>query len=662
MKDQNKSKAQLIDELEILRRDVKILKKSKLNRGEPAQPATLNLLEDLQNEVEERRKAEERLRVNEKRFHELASQLPGAIFQLKADPERKFSMVYLSEGAEALFGKPMTELTDPSKMFSDIHPDDFEPVISSVKESMNQLTPWEMEYRVLWPQNDSVHWIHGRSNPHREPDESIVWDGLLLDITKQKKAETERAQQQDSEEKYRALYNNAPLSYQSLDENGRFLDVNPAWLRTLGYSRDEVIGVWFGDFLHPDYKPHFEKNFPAFKKRGYVHNIQFRIRHKDGHYLYISFEGCAAYHPDGRFKQTYCVFMDITERRQAEELLEQSEKRFRTYINSSPTSVFFFDSNGKYQFVNPAACQLLGYTENELIHMSVADIRHPDEIMSVRQSLSELGEKGEVNLTLQLKHKNQSSVPVILQAVRLSEDQFIGFCTDITELKKAEQELEAHQQDLKDLSVRLIRAQEEERRRLSHELHDEMGQALTGIKLNVGILRNRLGDQVHSEIAGRLVETDALVDGLMNEMHDIALDLRPNMLDDLGLVPTLRWYLKETAKRWPFDVETHIETLDERLSQETEVAFYRIVQECLNNTSKHAEAKQVRIELRKVKSKTRLTVHDDGKGFLNEPVKNKKARSQGIGLLGMKERVAGIGGKFEILTKPGKGTTVKVEA
>ena len=122
----------------------------------------------------------------------------------------------------------------------------------------------------------------------------------------------------ESEEKFKALYDNAPLSYQSLDEDGCFKDVNPTWLTTLGYSREEVIGKSFASFLHPDLIPHFEMNFPAFKKRGYVNDVQFRIRHKNGNYIDISFEGCIGYNPDGSFKQTYCVFQDITIRVKAE--------------------------------------------------------------------------------------------------------------------------------------------------------------------------------------------------------------------------------------------------------------------------------------------------------------------------------------------------------
>ena len=167
----------------------------------------------------------------------------------------------------------------------------------------------------------------------------------------------------ESEEKFRALYDNAPLSYQSLDDFGCFLDVNPTWLKTLGYERHEVIGKRYADFLHPYGKSRFEKKFPEFKRCGSVHDVQFKIRHKDGHYLDISFEGCIGYLPDGSFRQTYCVFQDITARKQA----EAEKDRLLTAIDQSPETIVITDIEGTIQYVNPAFETITGYTQDEAI-------------------------------------------------------------------------------------------------------------------------------------------------------------------------------------------------------------------------------------------------------------------------------------------------------
>lgn len=135
----------------------------------------------------------------------------------------------------------------------------------------------------------------------------------------------------ESEEKYRAIYENNPLSFQSLNEDGSFLDVNETWLHTLGYNREEVIGKYYIDFLHPDWREGFEKKFLEFKRKGTATDVQFKIRQKDGHYLDISFNSRIGYHPDGSFKQTYCVFQDITERKQLELTLRKSENELRQH-------------------------------------------------------------------------------------------------------------------------------------------------------------------------------------------------------------------------------------------------------------------------------------------------------------------------------------------
>ncbi|MCF7929783.1 MAG: PAS domain S-box protein [Spirochaetales bacterium] len=192
------------------------------------------------------------------------------------------------------------------------------------------------------------------------PDELSLFREIAGDLSyalnslniEQQKKKTERALQ-ISEEKYRALYENAPLPYQSLDKNGNFIDVNPAWLKTLGYSREEVVGKNFSEFLHPGWKQHFNENFPSFKRKGFIHDVRFRIRHKDGSFRRISFEGCVGTNQDGSFRQTYCVFKDITEEYRKQQEVKESRDFLNGVFNSIQDGVSVLNTDLSIRYVNP---------------------------------------------------------------------------------------------------------------------------------------------------------------------------------------------------------------------------------------------------------------------------------------------------------------------
>ncbi len=202
------------------------------------------------------------------------------------------------------------------------------------------------------------------------------------DITTRKHIEEEL---KASESKFRTMYDNAPLSYQSLDSDGCFLDVNPTWLNTLGYKREEIIGQNFADFLHPDYQPHFEKNFPAFKERGYVHDVQFKIRHNDNRYLDINLEGCIGYNRDGSFARTYCVFQDITSRKQAEAALRESEAKFRFLSENMSDIIWTVDMKFRTTYVSPSVESILGFTQEERLAQSPEEMITPESLKTMRK-------------------------------------------------------------------------------------------------------------------------------------------------------------------------------------------------------------------------------------------------------------------------------------
>jgi signal transduction histidine kinase len=216
---------------------------------------------------------------------------------------------------------------------------------------------------------------------------------------------------------------------------------------------------------------------------------------------------------------------------------------------------------------------------------------------------------------------------------------------------------ETAEKELRRLSQQLVQAQEEERKSISRELHDEIGQMLTGLKMELANLeefRNLPGD----EFGKHLSETRALTEQTMRSVRDLAMGLRPSMLDDLGLEPALRWQCREFSRRSGVPVSIEAEGNLEHLSEALRTCVYRVVQESLTNCARHAQAKHVQIAVSGTGDRITLTVEDDGRGFDLNKVSN------GLGLIGMKERIKRLGGKLDITSQSCEGqngTVLKVE-
>ncbi|HLG95745.1 MAG TPA: sensor histidine kinase [Bryobacteraceae bacterium] len=206
------------------------------------------------------------------------------------------------------------------------------------------------------------------------------------------------------------------------------------------------------------------------------------------------------------------------------------------------------------------------------------------------------------------------------------------------------------QASLQELSAKLVRAQEEERRKLSRELHDEVGQSFSAVLMEA---ENLLDLEPAAPVRQHLEAIRGVAEKGMNEIRNMALLLRPSMLDDFGLVPALDWQARETAKRTGMRVQVASEVPDE-LPEEHKTCIYRVVQEALNNCARHAQASAVQVVVKSDPDQILLSVQDDGSGF-------DTGRIRGLGLLGMEERVRHLGGMFEVDSKPGRGTRLQVK-
>jgi signal transduction histidine kinase len=214
------------------------------------------------------------------------------------------------------------------------------------------------------------------------------------------------------------------------------------------------------------------------------------------------------------------------------------------------------------------------------------------------------------------------------------------------------------QEKLRELSSKILNAQEAERRRISRELHDEVGQALTAISVNLQLLKNRAGE-LGPRAASAIMETQKLLEGTMDNVHRFSHELRPAMLDDLGLVTALRWYVKAFAERTGYKVRLDLHPAVEELESDPKTVIYRIVQESLNNVYKYAKGSRVGISIRKQPTQIQIVIKDDGIGFrLNGPRARLKKKG-GLGLVGMEERLRLINGKLVVESEIGKGTSIR---
>jgi PAS domain S-box-containing protein len=266
------------------------------------------------------------------------------------------------------------------------------------------------------------------------------------DITKEKES-IEKLRQ--SEERFRGMFENAPLSYQSLDSNGDFLEVNKTFLKVLGYERNEVIGRNFSEFLHPDWREHFKNNFPILKSIGEVLGVEFELMKKDGSTILVLLNGTISKDRDGNFKQTHCVFEDISERHKAAERLKESEEKYRKVFENLVVGIFQSTPSGSFIEVNPALANILGYdSPHEFIAKNKdIEIQFYEKPGLRKKYLNMLKEKGKVDgFEFEAKCKD-GTTKWLSESTHVYFDEngnalkFEGIIIDITERKLSENEI-----------------------------------------------------------------------------------------------------------------------------------------------------------------------------------------------------------------------------
>ncbi|MBI5323768.1 MAG: PAS domain S-box protein, partial [Ignavibacteriae bacterium] len=279
-----------------------------------------------------------------------------------------------SVGAEKIFGYTAEEMI--GQPVAKLHiPEDVAKFPEIIQSQLESKIGYEGEMTLVRKDGTRFPAQFITSPIKNESGEVIAFLGVSQDITERKKSEEAL---RESEKRFRLYYEQSPIGYQSLDIDGRINVVNQKWIEILGYSLDEVIGKWFGDFLVEEQKSLFRERFPKFKQAGSTSGVEFNMVCKNGQIKSVSFEGRIGTNPDGSFKQTHCVMTDITERKRAEDALIYSEKKYREVVESANEIIYKTDLKGNFTYVNPSGLKLVGYEHEELMNLNYLDLITPE--------------------------------------------------------------------------------------------------------------------------------------------------------------------------------------------------------------------------------------------------------------------------------------------
>lgn len=482
---------------------------------------------------------------------------------------------------------------------------------------------------------------------HPLPDGYFI---LTKDISTKKEAELALKR---SEENYRLLIEQAPDGITIFTPEWKLLHANSSACTLWGYSLPEFLQINVLDLVSPD---DLAKTPPrlAELQAGMIVKAERKLQRKDGSTFYG--ESITQKMPDGRIVS---FVRDVTERKKAELALQENEAKYRLLFCNSPLPMFVMEMQ-TYRFldVNEAVIKHYGYTREELLSMSALDLRPAEDFEKFYNKVDLPSDSHSRGYYRHYK-KNREIIDVEIFAhdfLYKGRPSRLVLAIDISMKLETQRKLLKTTEQLRALSAHLQDIREEERTNMAREIHDELGQQLTILKMDMSWLNRKLAQYEDISLLQRSKDSLKMLNDTIKMVRRIATELRPSMLDDLGLLSAIQWQSREFESRADIKVTFESNVTSVCLPPAIATSVFRIYQEALTNIARHAQAKNVVSKLRLEDNHLLLLVSDDGRGFDVKIMGAKKT----LGLLGMKERTLIMGGIFEINSVQGKGTTIQI--
>lgn len=499
-----------------------------------------------------------------------------------------------------------------------------------------------------------------------------------------------------SEEQLRVLTNAVPALISYVDREERYVFANQTYRHWFGVDPASIVGkkikTVFGPKAYKTIKPWVDEAL-----RGNTPRFEAEVEYREGGTRYVHAAYVPDVAPDGSVRGYFGFTIDMTDLKRSEELLRATEEKTSIMMDTCRDyAILSTDPSGVIDSWNVGAELIFGYSESEAMGMDAARLftpedqerrEHEREMRSARLKGRAVDERWHIrkdgsrffasgvmmplyvgsqltgyakiasDLTEKKRHAEELQRAHDELELRVADRTKELAKTNAALISEAEARLAAEQQRIY-LLRRLVTSQEFERRRIARDIHDQLGQRLTGLRLKLASLKTVVGDEGH--VAEQVAQLQQISETLDSEVSFLAWELRPTALDDLGLVEALRTFVQEWSRHYDMQADFQAMRIPEgRLDSDIETHLYRITQEALNNTMKHAQATTISVMLEQRDGTMMLIIEDDGKGFDPTAIRAPKRSGKGLGLMGMKERAALVGGTLDIESSS-NGTTLYI--